>query len=288
VRQRQLGVRLRSIRTGLGLSIEAAARDLECSPSKISRLETASRRPNPRDVRDLCKVYKLDDATLEELVGLAREAKEPGWWGQYSDVALGPYIGLEQDASTITSFSAFYIPALLQTKEYAKAIIQGIAPQIDPKILKDRVEIRIRRQKLLDHVNHPRYRVLIDEAVLHRPTGSPVVMSAQIGKVIERIEEGKVVAQIVPFDAGSIASQDSNFVLLDFGDSILGSVVFIESLLNNQILERQADVERYREAIEYLRDSALTPRESKNRMIQLRESYNSVRRPQGDDPARAD
>jgi hypothetical protein len=149
---------------------------------------------------------------------------------------------------------------------------------MDPGILKDRVEVRLRRQQLLDSVTPPRYRVLIDEAVLHRPTGGPEVMAAQIDRILERIDEGKVTAQIVPFDAGAIASQDSNFVLLEFGDSVLSSVIFVESLLNNQILEKQSDVDRYREALEHLRDSALTPRESKNRMTQLRNSYDTTGR----------
>jgi transcriptional regulator with XRE-family HTH domain len=271
-------MRLRAIRGEKNLSVEAVAKELECSPSKISRLETATRRPNPRDVRDLCKFYGLDEATSEELMGLAREAKEPGWWRQYADVGLDPYIGLEQNASAITSFAAFYVPALLQTGDYARAIIKGIAPRMDPAVLKDRVEVRLRRQQLLDRSNPPRYRVLIDEAVLHRPTGGPEVMAAQIDKLLELTEEGKVTAQIVPFDVGAIASQDSNFVLLEFGEPDLSSVVFIESLLNNQILEKQADVDRYREAIEHLRDSALTTRESRNRMIQLRKSYDSANR----------
>ena len=81
---------------------------------------------------------------------LARKAKESGWWKQYSDVGLEPYIGLEQDASAITSFATFYIPALLQTEEYARAVIKGIAPGMDPAILKERVEVRLRRQQLLD------------------------------------------------------------------------------------------------------------------------------------------
>lgn len=276
VRQRQLAMRLRTIRADKNLSVDAVAKELECSPSKISRLETASRRPNPRDVRDLCKFYGLDEATSKDLIDLAREAKEPGWWKQYADVGLDPYIGLEQDASAITSFAAFYVPALLQTGDYAEAIIRGIAPGMDPAVLKDRVEVRLRRQQLLDRDSPPRYRVLIDEAVLHRPTGGREVMIAQIDKLLELIEKGKVIAQIVPFDVGAIASQDSNFVLLEFGGSDLASVVFIESLLNNQILEKQADVDRYREAIEHLRDSALPPRESKNRMVQLRKSYDSA------------
>jgi len=276
VRQRQLGMRLRAIRTELGLSVDAVAKELECSPSKISRLETASRRPNPRDVRDLCKVYKIDEATSEELMDLARKAKEPGWWKQYADVGLDPYIGLEQDATAITSFAAFYIPALLQTEEYARAIVKGIAPRMAPAILKERVEVRLRRQQLFDRDRPPRYRVLIDEAVLHRPTGGREVMARQIDKVIDLAEQGRVTVQIVPFDVGAIATQDSNFVLLEFNDPSLSSVVFVESLLNNQILEKEADVDRYSEALEHLRDSALTPRESKIRMTQMRKSYASI------------
>ena len=98
-------------------------------------------------------------------------------------------------------------------------------------------------------------------------------MVGQIDKVLELAEEGKVTVQVVPFDVGAIATQDSNFVVLEFGDTVLSSVVFVESLLNNQILEKQAEVDRYRETIEHLRDSALTPRESKIRMLKMRKSY---------------
>ena len=132
VRQRQLGVRLRGIRTEFGLNVEDVACELMCSPSKISRLETATRSPNLRDITGSCaKSTRLTRRRSEELMELSPEAKEPGWWSQYADVRLDPYIGLEQDASAITSFATFYIPALLQTEEYARAIIKGIAPNMD-------------------------------------------------------------------------------------------------------------------------------------------------------------
>jgi transcriptional regulator with XRE-family HTH domain len=273
VRQRQLGMRLRAIRLQLGLGVESAAIQLECSPSKISRLETAARRPNPRDIRDLCRVYQLDEATSEELISLAREAKEPGWWKHYPDVGLEPYIGLEQDASAITTFGTFCVPTLLQTGDYAVATIKAVAPGVDPAALKERVEVRLRRQQLLDRDSPPRYRVLMDEAVLRRPVGGPEVMVAQIDKILELAEKGKVTAQVVPFGVGAIAAQDSNFVLLEFGDAVLSPVVFVEGLQNNQIFEKQAEVDRYREAIEHLRDSALTPHESRTRMTGMRKSY---------------
>jgi transcriptional regulator with XRE-family HTH domain len=268
-------MRLRGIRNELGLNVEEVAAELLCSPSKISRLETATRSPNLRDIRDLTKVYKLDDTTAQELMDLARKAKEAGWWNQYTDLRLSPYIGLEQDASAIMAFSAFYIPALLQTEEYARAIITGIAPRMDPLVIKERIEVRLRRQQILESDPPPRYRVLVDEAVLHRPTGGPHVMVTQIDKILKLAEKDKVTAQVVPFDVGVSAAQDSNFVLLEFADRDLPSVIFIEGLAGNQILEKQSDIDRYREAFERLRDTALNPRESTARMKDMRKHYAS-------------
>lgn len=202
---------------------------------------------------------------------------EPAWWEQYRDLgsALTPYIGLEQDASVITSFAAFYVPALLQTADYARAIITGIAPGISPDVLSDRVEARLRRQDILNGDHPPRYRVLIDEGVFHRPTGGAGVMVGQIDKILDFIEADKVSAQIVPFDVGVIAAQDSNFILLEFDDQT--PTVFVERLQDGQILDDEPSVRRYREAIDNLRDSALTTRETKARFTQLRKTYDSAR-----------
>ena len=209
-------------------------------------------------------------------MGLALEAKQPDWWKQYADaghIQYVPYLGLEGDATAITSFAAFYMTAMLQTADYAEAIIKGIAPKMTRDVLKDRVELRLRRQQWLEEDNPPRYRVLIDEAVLHRPTGGPAVMAAQIDKILRLSEEGKVAAQIVPFDIGVLASRDSNFVMLEFREAELSSIVFVESLRNSLILEKAEDVARHREAIESLRNSALTPEETGIRLNQWRETY---------------
>src|SRR5579885_3385702 len=105
---------------------------------------------HPRDVRDLCRIYGVTDhAEVEELVDLARQGRQPGWWTEYSDLRLEPLIGLEQEAVAITSFSMYYVPALLQTADYARAIIKGIARRMDPSIVDERVEARMRRQQIL-------------------------------------------------------------------------------------------------------------------------------------------
>lgn len=275
VRQRELGARLRQLRTELGLTVEDVGDKLLCSATKISRMETGARRPSLRDVRDLCGIYGVDEPTSAELMRLAREAREQGWWMEYDDLKLNPYIGLEQAATSITCFTMYHVPGLLQTDDYAQAIIKGIAPKIDPKIHQERVEARLRRQQLLERDNPPRYRVLLDEAVLHRPVGGAAVMAAQLGKILEMERDAKATVQIIPFDIGAHAAQDSNFVLLDFDDPVLPPVVFVEGLINHQYHERKLDLERYREAVEYLRDSALSPRDSVLRIAERQRAYAS-------------
>jgi transcriptional regulator with XRE-family HTH domain len=274
VRQRELGTRLRELRNDRGMTVEYVAENLLCSATKISRLETGARRPSLRDVRDLCQLYEVDESTSADLMSLARRAREQGWWAQYDDLKLDPYIGLEQEAIAITSYTMFYFPALLQTKEYAEAVIKAMAPRIDPAVLQQRVEARLRRQQLLVPEDRPRYRVLLDEAVLHHRLGDSAVMAGQLEKTLRLIQDGNAMVQIIPFDYGVRAGQDSNFVLAEFEeDSNLPPVVFVEALTGMQYLERRADVLRYREAVEYLRDSALSPRESLARINESHKIY---------------
>jgi transcriptional regulator with XRE-family HTH domain len=134
VRQRELGKRLRELRNQHGLTVEDVAEKLPCSATKVSRLETGARRPSLRDVRDLCGLYGVDELTSAELMSLTREARNQEWWTQYSDLNLDPLLGLEQDASAITKYTMYYIPALLQTEEYTRAIINAIAPKMDRDI----------------------------------------------------------------------------------------------------------------------------------------------------------
>ncbi len=235
-------------------------------------METGARRPSLRDIRDLCALYGVDEATSAELMNLARQARELGWWKPYSDLKLDPYIGLEQDATRITCFSAFFIPALLQTEAYAEAIIKAKAPKISPEVHRQRVEARLRRQEIFDRPVPPRYRALLDEDVLRRPVGSPAIMSAQLGKILELQQAKKATVQVIPFDVGPHAATDSNFVLLEI-DEPRTAVVFVEGLTNNSYHESEADLDRYREAVDSLRDVALSPADSAQRIAEMAKSY---------------
>ena len=271
IRQRELGMRLREFRTAKGLTVEDVAKELLCSPTKISRAETGARRATLRDVRDLCQIYGVDAETSAELMKLAREARQSGWWTKYDDLRITPLIGYEQAATAITCFGMYFIPALLQTEDYARAIIKRIAPKIEEDILDQRVEARMIRQKLLYQPKPPKYRALIDEAMLHRQVGGPSVMKAQLEKMLSVMREDRAAVQVIPYEVGAYGAIDSNFHYLEFSDTMLPDLVFVEGLASHLYLDRSEDLERYREALDYLRDEALNPRDSAKKIEEIRE-----------------
>jgi transcriptional regulator with XRE-family HTH domain len=278
VRQRELGMRLRELRTAAGLTVEDVGGQLLCSATKISRLETGTRRASLRDVRDLCGIYGVtNQADVDELMELARKSRESGWWTQYDEPVLSPLLGLEQEAAAITSFSMYYVPALLQTRDYAQAIIRGIERKMEPRVLDQRVEARMRRQQLLGLETPPRYRALLDEAVLHRQVGGAAVMEAQLDRLLKSAGDEQAIIQVIPFEFGAHASADSNFDFLEFGEnSSQKPVVFVEGLFSNRYQERPIEIDRYREAIEYLRDAALSPRESVSLINRIRSRHEEL------------
>ncbi len=270
IRQRELGMTLRGLRTARGLTVEDVANELLCSLAKVSRAETGARRPTLRDVRDLCKIYGVDADTSARLMELAREARVPAWWTRYDDPKIGSFIGMEQAATAITCFGMYFVPALLQTEDYARAIIKGIAPEIEEDTLGRRVEARIMRQEMLCRSEPPQYRVLLDEAVLHRQVGGPSVMRSQLGKMLSLMREERAAVHVIPFRAGAYAAIDSNFDYLQFGGTALPDLVFVEGLVSHLYLDRPGELRRYREALRHLRDEALDVYASAERIEAIR------------------
>jgi transcriptional regulator with XRE-family HTH domain len=274
VRQRELGLRLRELRTAKNLTVEMVAKELLCSPTKISRAETAVRRATLRDVRDLCRIYEVDPETSAELMELAKDAYQPGWWTKYDDLKINPLIGMEQSATAITSFGMYFFPALLQSADYARAIIKGIAPKIEEKILDGRVAARLeRQQKLFEGPKPPKHRVVLDEAVLRRHIGGPAVMRDQLDRVLSLIQDDKTTVQVIPYTVGAYGANDSNFTYLEFAGTKLPDLVFVETLVSQLYIERPDEVDRYSEALDYLRDSALNPRDSAKKIEEIRGEF---------------
>jgi transcriptional regulator with XRE-family HTH domain len=272
LRRRELGVRLRTMRLDHGLTVEQVAERLLCSPSKVSRMETGQRAATQRDVRDLCELYQVTDpAERDRLMELAREAKQVGWWQGYA-LPYTTYVGLEQEASSLRIFQSAVAPGLLQVADYTRAIHQVGIPPFDSALIEQRVAERGTRQQIFDRAYPPQVDVILDESVLHRPIGGSLVMSAQLGRIIEIAKRPSVTIQVLPYSVGAHPALESDFVLLDFGDRAR-RVVYVEGLVGQIYVERDQDVGRYDQVFDHLRAMASTPRDSVKLITEIRETY---------------
>jgi transcriptional regulator with XRE-family HTH domain len=273
LRRRELASRLRELRTRSGLMVDDVARELMCSSAKISRIETGKRSPTLRDVRDLCRLYQVGEAEQDRLMIIAHESKQQGWWNRFDDLEIGFLIGLEIEAKRISSYESANLPWAFQTEEYAQAIIKGILPRIDDRILDERVTARMKRQELLRSPNSPHLWSLIDESAFHRAIGGNRVMREQMSKILDAAGAPNVTMQVVPFEAAPHPGLDNTFTLLEFDKSVLGPVVFVENLAGNLYLEREAEIERYREVLEHLRACALSPTHSARWVNEIKKQF---------------
>lgn len=259
VRRRRLAAELRRLRETAELTIDEVGEKLECSASKISRIETGHVGVTPRDVRDMLEVYGIEDDEREALVQLAREARKKGWWHAYNEVFTGAFVGLESDASFLHTHQGLLVPGLLQTEGYMRSVIRAIRPDASEAEVERRVAARITRQKLLTDANPPQYWAVIDEAVLYRSVGGPQVMRAQLARLVELAALPHVTVQVVPFDAGAHAGMESPFLILGFPEQADPDVVYVEYTTTGVYLEQPSDVHRYTLMFDHLRAAALKP-----------------------------
>ncbi|MFI9816404.1 helix-turn-helix domain-containing protein [Saccharothrix variisporea] len=262
LRKRRLVSELRRLREAASLTIEEVGERLECSASKISRIETGRVGVTPRDVRDMLGAYGADESTLEELVQLAREARRKAWWDEFGDIAPGRYIGYEADADTVRTYQGLMIPGLLQDERYTRALIADVLPDAAPGEVDRRVELRKARQALLHGDDPLTLHVVIDEAALRRLVGGADVMCAQLRKLNEVGRLDNVTLQVTPFRAGGHAAMDGPFVILTFPEKFDPDVVYIESRRGDVYLEQPSDVARYSDMFARLAENSLDPAES--------------------------
>ncbi|MDQ3406321.1 MAG: helix-turn-helix domain-containing protein [Actinomycetota bacterium] len=259
VRRRRLASELRRFREVANLTIEEVGEKLECSASKISRIETGHVGVNPRDVRDLLQLYGIDENKREALVHLARQARQKGWWHAYTEVFTGSFVGLEAEATSLHTHQALLVPGLLQTEDYTRAVIRAIRPDAEEAEIDKRVNGRLVRQRLLTDPHPPQYWAVIDEAVLYRVTGGPEVMRAQLTRLVEAAMMPNVTLQVVPFSAGAHAGMEAPFLILGFPEQADPDVVYVENTTSGVYLEQPSDVHRYTLMFDHLRATASPP-----------------------------
>jgi transcriptional regulator with XRE-family HTH domain len=281
VSRRQLGALLRQLRLNAGLTIEQVAARLLCSPSKVSRMETGFRAGTLRDIRDLCDLYTVtDQAQRDQLVELVRQSKRQGWWKSYDlpfaeDVQFGTYLGLEGDATSISIFHETLIPGLLQTADYARAVMAGLG-DVTREAVEQYVAVRLRRQALLGQENPPQLHVVIDEAALRRRVGGSATMRAQLDQVVARCTLPNISVQVIPFDHGIYkAIEGGSFTILEFPGQIT-EIVYTEGLFGSMYLERPQDIERFKDAFVNMRSAAANDQESIALIAKIRRDTDDV------------
>jgi transcriptional regulator with XRE-family HTH domain len=273
LRRRELATRLRELRKQAGLTVDDVAAALMCSTAKISRIETGARSPILRDVRDLCDLYSVDSAERDRLMLLGREAKQQGWWHRFDDLAIDSLIGLEIEATRISAYESCIVPWAFQTQPYARAVIRGILPRIDDRILEERITARMTRQEILRSTNPPHLWSLIDESALRRVVGDNQVMWEQLSKIVEIATIPSITMQVVPFEAGAHPGLDNTFTLLEFDSPVQSPIAYVENLAGTFYLERESEIMRYREVLEHLRACAFSPPKSIKYVQEAKEAF---------------
>jgi len=249
-----VGAQLRRLRTEQGISREEAGEAIRASEWKIHRLENGQVSFKERDVVDLLGLYGVSDpGEVAAFVILAREANLPGWWHHYGDVLpqwFRAYVDLESTAALIRTYEAQLVPGLLQTQDYARALISGGLLDETHDEVEQRVAIRMARQKLLERPDGPRLWAVVDEAALRRPVGDRQVMRAQLERLIEAAELPNVLLQVLPFTAGMPPAMPGAFSILRFGDEESLDVVYFEHLTNAIYLDNRQEVDQYLHVME--------------------------------------
>lgn len=277
IRRRELGALLRALRTDRGWTIEQVAEQLRFSAPKVSRLETGQRGVSPPDIHALCDLYEVDDETREHLTELAAEGKQPAWWQPLS-LALTPYVELESAATAIHDYALQVMPGLLQTADYARAVVAATPQRWTRKQIELHVEGRLLRQELLLRPDVPTYEVILDEAPLHRVVGGPAVMAGQLSRLLEASHRPKVEIRLIGFDAGPLPAGNSKFIILRFAQPGLPTQVYIEGLTKDVFLKNKKDVDVYQQTFAALRDMALSPAKTRTVLQSMLQRYDARRR----------
>jgi Domain of unknown function (DUF5753)/Helix-turn-helix domain len=259
-----LGAHLRKLREAANISRADAGWEIRSSESKVSRMELGRVGFKERDVADLLTVYGLTEGEERaRLLELARDANNPGWWHRYGDVLpnwFQSYLGLEAAAELIRTYEIQFVPGLLQTPEYARAVVQLGRGAVPAEEIERRVAVRVSRQKVLTRAQPVRLWAVIDEAALRRPIGSSKVMRLQLEFLIEAAQMPNVTLQIMPFRAGGHVASGGAFSILRFPDQDLSNVVYIEHLTSALYLDKLDDLDMYSATMDSLCVAAPQPK----------------------------
>jgi transcriptional regulator with XRE-family HTH domain len=276
VKRRRLAAELRSFRDRAGLTIEEVAQRLEWSTAKISRIENARVSVLPRDVKFLLGVYGVQEngETWETLLALARESRQKGWWHDYGDAipeGFETYVGLEADATALRTYESEYVPGLLQTEDYARAVMRATMITASDEEIERHVAVRMVRQERLNGPGAPEIWAVVSEAVIRRVVSGEPVMRVQLSRLVEASKQPNITLQVLPFSVGAHAGMDGAFMILGFPAPTDPDVTYVHYYTGTLYLEKSDDLARYTLMFDHLRAAALPVGQSRNLIARARD-----------------
>jgi hypothetical protein len=273
VRRFVVGSQLRRLREAREISRDTAGYAIRASASKISRMELGRVSFKLRDITDLLTLYGVTDAAQRDAVlRIAEQANDPAWWQTYEDVLPGwfhTYVGLEEAASLIRTYEVQFLPGLLQTEGYARAVISAGAPELSGDEVDKRADLRMRRQRILSGAQPTRLWAVLDESALRRLTGGRPVVQTQIRHLLAVSDRPNVTIQLMPLHPGAFTVDGGGFSILRFAEDDMPDVVYIEQLTGAQYLDKPEHVDRYLQVMNRLTVEALTPEATADALAKL-------------------
>ena len=272
VRLRRLAAELRRLRATTTLSRESITEQTGINGTTLYRIETARTRPQMRTLVTLLNLYGVDTEQHGYLTTLCRDAATQGWLRPYhSDLPeeYTAYISFEDEAQGVRNYESLFIPGLLQTEAYARAVIRGGLPTASQEDVEHRVQARMERQQVLTKGEPLKLWAVVDEAALRRLVGSTEVMRTQLRHLVEAVSEPHITLQVIPFSSGAHAGMPGAFVLMDFADPMDTDLIYIDSMAGDLFLESDADIRRYRSIFDNLVAVALSPNDSASLVAEI-------------------
>ncbi|MBL1098742.1 helix-turn-helix domain-containing protein [Streptomyces coffeae] len=273
VGQMVLGMRLRDLREKADVSYEEAARALHVNQTTVRRMEKAEVGLKLPYVEKLLQTYGAEQEEIDAFLALAEDANRPGWWHRFRDVLpdwFSLYVSLEGAASRIRAYEPHFVPGLLQTESYARALLSIGFPNGSEREIDRRVALRMERQELLTRPDGPHLWAVMDETVLRLGIGGPEVMRAQIDRLIEATRMPNVTLQVMPFATGPHVGMGGPFQLFRFQIPELPDIVYAEALTGAGYLDQRADVATYLEALDRMGTQATSARRTEGFLREMR------------------
>ncbi|GGV30640.1 helix-turn-helix domain-containing protein [Actinomadura sp. LOL_016] len=262
VRGRRLAREIRRLREEQKLTLQEVADRLDWSRATISRLETGQTRPKPGDIADILDLYGVPSPERDSLITLARQAGQRGWWTAYQDVFAGSYVALEDEASHIRTWDPQLIHGLLQTEQYARAVITAGRLLPNQEDIERRISARKHRQGLLGRETAPQLHVIFDEGVLRRQIGEPGVMRAQLESLVAAADRPTITIQVLPYSAREHAGLDGRFTILSYPDPADPDIAYVEGTMGDVYLESAEAIAKHRDRFDRIKAAALSTEES--------------------------